>query len=1061
MTKFTKVLLGAFLGAMLVAGSSSAAMTWSRSLSLGARGADVKNLQVFLNMCADTKVAVSGAGSPGMETTYFGPATKAAVIKWQTLRGVSPQSGLFGPLSRAKAADLQASSNPCGGSVVTPGLPVGCTSTAGYSPVTGQSCSSGNTTPQNGPVAVALSQDNPASGTIVAGQATADLMHITFSGSGTVNSVTLQRGGVSDQNTLSNVYLYDGVQRLTDGYSFNTNGTLTMNNLNLAVNGSRTIAVKADVSSSTTSYDIYTTLTSFSAGTSVNTVSIKGNDMFIAGSGSLATASVSGANTVSAASVNAGTTSYTVWRAPIQVNTRSLWLKAANFRITGSAPSDALQNASLFVDGVKVAGPAVMTMTNGSNYLSFNLMSSPFSLSTGSHTVEVRGDVVKGSSYNFTISLQQASDLMVTDPQVGVNIAFSGTIPNTAGAISIGTGTFTASIDPTFSAMTTTTAGSSNATIAKFKIKGYGEDIKVTSLPVTPVIGGSPSPAAAGLQNVTLYFNGSQVGTQQNWTSGALTFNLGSQMIIPAGADSTLEVRADLRTTGGTNYTAGNISANLGAATAEGWSSHASITGPTATGNVLAMQSGTLGLSKNNAYASQNQAPNTAGVKIGSYVFQNQSSSESVRVTSIATQLTYGAGAGSSNLSALRLSETSGNANVPQQPATAAASGSATNTFSTDFTLAPGATKTVDVFADSGAAAGGTVTVQSAFTVTSLGVTSNISATSSLTSGQTITFQTGTVATPTVVTSSSTVAQLVAAANGGAVDGSKATYNFTSSNSSSTISELTFTVAGTTTASSLRIGSVTAPVVGGTAYFTGLNIAVPNGGSGVNVDVFVSYPEVGTSGIASATTSAITLTTVKYTSGSSTATLTSLTVAAPTMTLVGSKPAYAVIDSTETLVNGSVKIAEVTVTADAKGDIKLGQLPISVSSTGVVTVASAADNILVKDTSGATIATKNATFAVTAGGTGTANICFDTATAACASGQAAANGYLIPAGTSKTFRIYVTAATVSGATGTTSLSTKLGVASSATYYDVAGGSTSAQAATLLYGYPTDTSVITN
>lgn len=1069
MTKFTKVLLGAFLGAMLVASSSSAAMTWSRSLKQGSKGADVKDLQMFLNMCADSKVANSGAGSPGMETTTFGPATKAAVIKWQMARGVTPASGLFGPLSRAKAAELQASSNVCGGGIVTP--------------------------PVSGPVSVALSQDNPASGSIVAGQATADLMHITFSGSGTVNSVTLQRGGVSDQNTLSNVYLYDGVQRLTDGYSFNTNGTLTMNNLNLAVNGSRTIAVKADVSSSTTSYDIYTTLTSFSAGTSVNTVSIKGNDMFIAGSGSLATASVSGANTVSAASVNAGTTSYTVWRAPIQVNTRAMWLKAANFRITGSAPSDALQNAGLFVDGVKVAGPAVMTTTNGSNYLSFNLMSSPFSLSTGSHTVEVRGDVVKGSSYNFTVSLQQASDLMVTDPQVGVNIAFSGTIPNTAGAITIGTGTFTASIDPTFSAMTTTTAGSSNATIAKFKIKGYGEDVKVTSLPITPVISNACTSGATygsapcnvttagathtqfasgnGLQNVTLYFNGSQIGSQQNWGSGALTFNLGSQMIIPAGADSTLEVRADLRTspsssgaadstaTSGANYTAGSVSANLGAATAEGWSSHASITGPTATGNVLTMQAGTLGLSANAGYASQNQAPNTAGVKIGSYVFQNQSSSESVRVTSIATQLTYGAGAGSSNLSALRLSETSGNANVPQQPATAAASGSATNTFSTDFTLAPGATKTVDVFADSGAAAGGTVTVQSAFTVTSLGVTSNISATSSLTSGQTITFQTGTVATPTVVTSSSTVAQLVAAANGGAVDGSKATYNFTSSNSSSTISELTFTVAGTTTASSLRIGSVTAPVVGGTAYFTGLNIAVPNGGSGVNVDVFVSYPEVGTSGLASATTSAITLTTVKYTSGSSTTTLGSLTVAAPTMTLVGSKPAYAVIDSTETLVNGSVKIAEVTVTADAKGDIKLGQLPISVSSTGVVTVASAADNILVKDTSGATIATKNATFAVAAGGTGTANICFDTATAACASGQAAANGYLIPAGTSKTFRIYVTAATVSGATGTTSLSTKLGVASSATYYDVAGGSTSAQAATLLYGYPTDTSVISN
>ena len=108
MTKFTKVLVGALLAVVVASTSTSAAMTWSRSLKLGVRGADVKDLQVFLNMCADTKVSNSGAGSPGMETTYFGPATKAAVIKFQAARGVSPQSGLFGPLSRAKAAELQA-----------------------------------------------------------------------------------------------------------------------------------------------------------------------------------------------------------------------------------------------------------------------------------------------------------------------------------------------------------------------------------------------------------------------------------------------------------------------------------------------------------------------------------------------------------------------------------------------------------------------------------------------------------------------------------------------------------------------------------------------------------------------------------------------------------------------------------------------------------------------------------------------------------------------------------------------------------------------------------------
>jgi hypothetical protein len=242
---------------------------------------------------------------------------------------------------------------------------------------------------------------------------------------------------------------------------------------------------------------------------------------------------------------------------------------------------------------------------------------------------------------------------------------------------------------------------------------------------------------------------------------------------------------------------------------------------------------------------------------------------------------------------------------------------------------------------------------------------------------------------------------------------------------------------------------------------TGL-LTLKKGGSGLNVSVYVSYPEVGTSGQASGTTSALTLTTIKSTSGNTTTT-SSVSVAAPTMTLVGSKPTYTIAGSTDTLANGSVKIAEITVAADAKGDIRLGQLPVTVTSTGVVTIASAADNIVVKDTSGATIATKNATFAVSAGGSATGTICFDTATAACASGQTNAGGYLITAGTSKTFRIYVTAATVSGAVNTTSLSTKLGAASSATFYDVAGGVTgnTPTTAALLYNYPTDSVSIHN
>lgn len=1030
MKNFTKVILGTVLGFAVLVSTTDAAMTWSRSLKLGSRGADVKDLQVFLNMCADTKVSNSGAGSPGMETTYFGPATKAAVIKWQAARGVYPNSGLFGPLSRAKAADLQMSSNVCGGGVVV------------NPPVN-----------QTGPVMASLSATTPAAGYIVNNQASAGLLDVTFTGSGIVNSVTLKRSGISDQNTLTNVYLYDGNSRLTDGYSFNSTGEIMMNNLNLMVSGSKTISVKADASATANnSSTIAVALTSFSAGATVNTVNIQGNTMNLAAGGSLATVSLTSTNTVASATVNAGTSAYTFWSAPLQVNTRTLYLKSAAFRMIGSAPSDALSNIKLFVDGVDTGKLAMVSSIQGTNYAIFDFGSSPMALTTGGHTVAVRADIVKGSSRTVSFSLQQAADLMIMDPQVGVNVSVGITnMPSTAGTITIGSGSMTASVDPSFQSMINVTGGASNVAIAKYKVRAYGEDVKVNSLQVLPVLG-TMTPAASGLQNVTVYFNGSQVGTQTaSWTTGAITLNLGSQMIIPAGVESFIEVRADIRTSGGTNYTAGTVSANLvvGSSNAQGQSSYTTVGTPAVTGNTLSVQTGLLGLAANSGYASQNANPNTANVKVGSFVLQNQSSSESVRITNLAVALTVGAGTSLTNFGALKTSENAS----PVQP-------QATNNFSVDFTIAPNATKTVDIFADSGADSGATATLQSTITVSSIGVSSNVSATSAATAGQTITFRTGTIATPTLTTSSSTTAQFVAAANGGSSDGSKAVYNFSSSNASSVITKLTFT-ATSGTATAVKINGVSYPVVGTTAIASGLNLVVPLGGSGLNVEVYVSYPGVGSSGAASNTSSTLTLTGVEYASGGVAQTPLTPSVAAPTMVLVGSVPALAIADSSDTLLNGSVKLAEITVSANAKGDIKLGQLPILINSTGVASIAAAANNITVKDTSGNTIATTNASLGVAAGSSNTIAVCFDTAVSGCASGNSAANAYLIPAGTSKTFRIYATAATVSGAVNTTSLSTKLGAASSFTWYDAAGANTTALTGASIYGYPTDTSVISN
>jgi hypothetical protein len=145
--KVTLASLFAFAFA-LTAQASAPATNFASSMTLGSTGTQVKELQMFLNSCPDTALAVSAgaAGSAGFETMTFGPATKAAVMKYQTKVGASPVAGYFGSITRAKAAEL---GNVCGGTTTggtTTTLPAGCTSTVGFSPTTGVSCSTGTTT---------------------------------------------------------------------------------------------------------------------------------------------------------------------------------------------------------------------------------------------------------------------------------------------------------------------------------------------------------------------------------------------------------------------------------------------------------------------------------------------------------------------------------------------------------------------------------------------------------------------------------------------------------------------------------------------------------------------------------------------------------------------------------------------------------------------------------------------------------------------------------------------------------------------------------------------------
>jgi peptidoglycan hydrolase-like protein with peptidoglycan-binding domain len=63
--------------------AKAATNSFTRNLSLGSTGDDVKQLQIFLNSDPITTVSSDGPGSKGQETTFFGQKTANAVTRFQ------------------------------------------------------------------------------------------------------------------------------------------------------------------------------------------------------------------------------------------------------------------------------------------------------------------------------------------------------------------------------------------------------------------------------------------------------------------------------------------------------------------------------------------------------------------------------------------------------------------------------------------------------------------------------------------------------------------------------------------------------------------------------------------------------------------------------------------------------------------------------------------------------------------------------------------------------------------------------------------------------------------
>jgi len=715
-------------------------VVFSRNLTAGSTGSDVKCLQALLNTSASTQVSATGVGSPGSETSYFGPKTLVAVQKYQAEQGWTPASQV-GPLTRAK---LNTWLGGTSGTPTTPTKP---------------------TVPTGAGLSVTLASDNPATGTVVDASALHKMLKLVFTNGDNaevkVTGLKLKRIGVSADASVTNTYLFNGATRLTDGsavsstiVNFNSSTGLFM----VPAGGSVTISVLADVDG-TSSETVGMQLVSASDVTS-NSSSIKGTypltgSLMTVATGTLAGVNFNATTTPAAASVDPQD-GYTVFQNSATVTTRAVDMTRISLRKTGSASDTDLMNFKLHIDGVRVGSTTQLAKdSTGSSYVTFDLSGAPKRLEAGTRVVKVLADIIGGSSLTFTMNLWNVADATFVDTQYNANVlaqSESTTFSKrSTGEQTVNSGTIT------FTKMSDSPSGdivdaASNALMGKWQIKAAGEKVKIETLNVRILFTNTlttgddtASSTSFKIRNGVLLANGVQVGSTTSVTdqSAGTQFSFGSSLIVDPSNPVTLEFRGDVFD----NQTTNDIDATdilqvriVGSSTnnnATGQVSATTIDAPAANvnANVLTVRQGILTLAKYTAYTDKTVVAPLTDYKLAHYSL-TAATSEAINVTTINVvpnaQL-------SSYLTNLYVKY--GTATTSIKPTI-----SATNTWSVNYTLPAGTTVDVTVWGDISSLAvsgGGIITLDIDGTTASSAVTSD----SSAVDGQTLTFSTGSLAT--------------------------------------------------------------------------------------------------------------------------------------------------------------------------------------------------------------------------------------------------------------------------------------------------------------------------
>ena len=824
-------------------GSAASSCAFTKDLTLKSSGSEVT--------CLQNALIAGGYSIPAGATGYFGAQTKAAVIAWQKKAGVSPAAGYFGSISRAHWN--------LGGGTTTGGGTVSAGTGTGLK--------------------VSLSPTSPNGTVLVQAQAIGDLADFTFSNPTSapinVTGLTFKRIGVSNDSTLTNIYLYQGGTRLTDSVGISSSQFTFANSAGLftvPAGGTYTVSVRSDIAGSTSGQQIGVSLVSVaSSGTLDASVSLPINSGYqTISAATLATVDyTNGTATPTTAITISAQNDYPVWQDNVSVSTNPVKLTSLKFTNLGSADNSSITNLRLYVDGTVVSTVSSM---NADRSVTFDLSSNPVALSTSSHVIKVLANITNSAaSRTVQFSVQRASDGMFVDSQLNQPVTPTAGA-TTYAAVSTGVVTIqsasnagvSVSLDPS-SPNENVAVGATSVKWASFDMLASGENVKVSDLYVyaSSTTSGGALAGVGGLNNGKIMVNGVQIGSTKDIGSLAANktdFSLGSSLILPAGQTTVVDIYADAQDTAGTNLSNSStvvVSLAAGSSNGQGQSSLTATNVPASatSGNTITVSSSSLTATKYSGYGSQTFVAGTNNAKIGAFTLST-GSTEGVTVNTIGIKF---ASAVSSTITNLTLKDEATGNQLGTTITTPGSSAGADNSFSVNLDVPASSTKTIDIYANilSGAGAG-TLTPQVNTTTTGTGdATGQSASVGTAVSLQTITLGSGTLSVTTGA--GDPVSNNIIA---GASNISVGEFNFAASNSSYTVQKLDVLVPngaatsvtnvtlsykdvnGTTqtTTQALQVNtSATAPYA--TASFTGLTFYVPANDS-ANVDVTVGTPTI-------------------------------------------------------------------------------------------------------------------------------------------------------------------------------------------------------------------------